>query len=183
MNMKKNVWLILVVLALLGMFFVPLQAYSVQLGPRISLPNVGRNPSLPSRLPGYPMPDPSFPHRLPSYSLAHPALLGKPRIQLSISEIPAPVIPIQNKTSATEIVVAPIEIRIIAPKTLSSVRGKPLAVQTIQVLFDSPERSQDPEPMVDPSVPAPKRETQPSPENAPHITLPESDLEEEIGIK
>ena len=161
--MKRHCWLILALLALLGMIFVPGQAHSA---PAVSLPGVSIRIS------------PVTLVRLPVRPIPGPTVAGKPQIRLPSPQMPVTPVP----TFETRVVVVAAAARPVAFETAARKAG---VLGTARKMFEGPagglQASLDKAfdntgPTEAPPVKVPREESS-------RITLPESDLEEEIGIR
>lgn len=160
--MKQNYWLFLAALAVMGLLFVPGQAHSAEfLVPAVPVSfNV---PVMPAILPTITVPGP------------RPGGINKPQIQL-----PSPSNPIPMSLPAA---VAPRPLYLpgalpvrrsvaLLPAARKALGAKTLDSRTLDKAFDNVELPVEVPPVVVPQYPDPSRQT-----------LPETDLEREIGIQ
>jgi hypothetical protein len=190
--MKKNFWLILAVLSLLGMIIMPGTAHSAP----IALPAIN-----PSRviLPNYPLPrvtihqpriqlpmpqlQPSLiPTSLPSVIAVAPAVLA-PIVTAEAPAVAAPGAPLisapQSAIPASRIegISVPAKARKGVGGILSRLNSQKGA-RELTALFDGAQ--QKTEPVAVPAEPVQSAPADPFEDNS--LTLPESDLAEEIGL-
>lgn len=175
--MKRNLWLILAAAALLGMFFAPRSAYSMELGVP-SLPGVPAIPTLPTpTLPAVPLPD--VLRRVPPSPIFPGRDIRLP-VELPSRRIPGPVlpIPIQLKPCARVSGVLASTRKLMADSQAGSQAAAPAA--RLDKAYDNARVSvaDDAPVVVVPQARRKRRLGDPS-----HLTLPESDLESEIGIR
>lgn len=166
--MKRNYWLILALLALLGMVFVPGQAHSA---PAVRFPGVSTRISPVSTV------------RLPVRPIPGPTMIGKPQIQLPSPRMPVVLIP----TFETRVLVLEAVARPVAFETAASKAGvfgtarrmlaeKGADSSSLSKAFDNAAPEEAPAVVVDGA------KHKPAKDGSVRVTLPESDLEKEIGI-
>jgi len=194
--MKKHFWLILAVLSLLGMLIMPGTAHSAPVTAPIALPTL--NPSR-AILPNYPLPrvnihqpgiqlpmpqlQPSLiPTSLPSLVAVAPVVLA-PAIQSAAPAVVAPGAPHISlpksaiPSSRIEGISAPAKARKGVGGILFRLNGQKGA-RELTVLFDGAQ--QKTEPVAVPAEPVQSAPADSYEDNS--LTLPESDLAEEIGL-
>ena len=162
--MKKHFWLILAVLSLLGMLIMPGTAHSAPVTAPIALPTL--NPSR-AILPNYP---------LPRVNIHQPGIqLPMPQLQPSLIHISLPKSAIPS--SRIEGISAPAKARKGVGGILFRLNGQKGA-RELTVLFDGAQ--QKTEPVAVPAEPVQSAPADSYEDNS--LTLPESDLAEEIGL-
>ncbi|MDD5627431.1 MAG: hypothetical protein PHU21_00085 [Elusimicrobia bacterium] len=190
--MKRNLWLILAVLSLLGMIIMPGTAHSAVIAVPTALPNLN-SPRI--AFPNYPLPLVSI--KAPQIQLAtlqlRPILTAAPA-PVVMAAAPAVVLPADSRKSPA--VIAPKSAipasriegvaasrkagkgagGILARMAENKEGGLPSA-QKIAALFDG---AQQEEPAAVPAGPAQAAPAEPTEDTS--LTLPESDLAEEIGL-
>lgn len=179
--MKRHLWLILAALALLGMFFVPRAAYSIEIAvpvapelpvlPVSAIPMVPAVPILPAvpALPALPaLPEIAMPQipAVPAFpSVPVPAAEPRSGVRLPARGVPGPVLPFPVLVSGKLLAAEPGARPSLAAR-LDKVYDNAPAMKT---------RASDDDAVI---VPESKRKRKNS---SLRLTLPESDLESEIG--
>lgn len=157
--MKKNLWLLLIVLSLLGLVLAPRQAHSATLGRGSWAPTAS----------GYKV-RPGFPVALPSPKV--PIRPGLPPLDRPKIEFPGPKMPV---LPARPVKIQPAAALQAVLKTLSTVDARAL-----DSLFDNGAPAKTSEPVTIQPIPdKPLGE----PEGEGEVTTPVSDLEGELGLR
>ncbi len=184
--MKRNFWLVLAVLAIVAMVFVPRRAYSMELETRL-LPGVPSIPALPTpSCPVVPAINPDWrTPQLPTFPSRDIRVPAEP-LQLPSRRIPGPVLPIPVVVAPARLpaTARPKGVLVMADALATSAASAQNAQASVKLAaaFDGTRASastRSDEAVI--VVPQQKRRRVTRSEG--RLTLPESDLESEIGIK